>query len=63
MQKFSIVKVLKEFNCGEKIFKVGHKMKYVTRLKTGVNVLKELDSECWLECSDETLRNFEEVAQ
>ena len=61
MKKNSIVEVSKEFSVGEKYFDEGRKFKFITRLRTGVNVLKDLENNHWLECSDETLKNFKEV--
>ena len=61
MLKNSEVICVKEFCVGEKVFNVGYKMKYITRLRTGVNVLKDLSNNHWLELSDETLKNFEQT--
>lgn len=62
MKKYSDVVVIKEFQVNEKIFKVGEILKYITRLRNGHNFLK-CENEGYLECSDETLENFEEVVE
>lgn len=63
MKKNSNVVVIKEFQVNDKIFKIGHEMKYITRLRTGVNILADSNAKGYLECSDETLKNFKEVVE